>query len=160
MVFANEITKISSSLRKFLSCEWKFATRFASDYECDGLVHSDLIECFRGRHRGGRYFTSFLRFSRPYFVQQNEAFLPKNSCVALRGFSLRGFWDVQCFPFCGGKKGLRLPLAVGKKVRTPSFPRSEHEERGSLRPFSHRKRESQTLFPTAKGETSYIPKSP
>ena len=25
------------------------------------------------------------------------------SCVALRGFSLRGFWDVRGFPFCGGK---------------------------------------------------------
>ena len=26
-----------------------------------------LIECFRGRHRGGRNFTSFLRFSGPFF---------------------------------------------------------------------------------------------
>ena len=26
-----------------------------------------LIECFRGRHRGGRHFTAFLRFSGPFF---------------------------------------------------------------------------------------------
>ena len=26
-----------------------------------------VIECFRGRHRGGRNFTSFLRFSGPFF---------------------------------------------------------------------------------------------
>ena len=52
-----------------------------------------------------------------------------------------------------GKKGLRLPLAVEKGSETPAFSRSEHEERGSLRPlfppqegvsdpFSHRKREN------------------
>ena len=35
---------------------------------------------------------------------------------SLRGFSLRGFGDVPGFPFCGGKKGLRLPLAMGKRV--------------------------------------------
>ena len=40
----------------------------------------------------------------------------KERCVALRGFTLRGFWDVRGFPFCGGKKGLRLPLAMGKRV--------------------------------------------
>ena len=33
-----------------------------------------------------------------------------------KGFSLGGFWEVRGFPFCGGKKGLRLPLAVGKRV--------------------------------------------
>ena len=38
------------------------------------------------------------------------------SCVALRGFALRGLGDVRGFPFCGGKKGLRLPLAVEKGV--------------------------------------------
>ena len=42
--------------------------------------------------------------------------VPRRSCVALRGFSLRGFSDVRGFPFCGGKKGLRLPVAVGKRV--------------------------------------------
>ena len=33
---ANEMAKTSSSLRK-----WKFTTKFASDCECDGLVHSE-----------------------------------------------------------------------------------------------------------------------
>ena len=50
----------------------------------------------------------------------HEFFFPDlcaaTSCVALRGFALRGFGDVRGFPFCGGKKGLRLPLAVEKGV--------------------------------------------
>ena len=34
-------------LRKFVltaetPCQWTFATNFSSDFECDGLVHSDL----------------------------------------------------------------------------------------------------------------------
>ena len=61
------------------------------------------------------------------------------SCVALRGFSLRGLGDVKGFPFCSGKKGLRLPFAVGKGSETPSFPRLEHEE-GVSDPLSHCKR--------------------
>ena len=75
----------------------------------------------------------------------------EKSCVALRGCSLRGFWDVRGFPFCSGKKVWDSLLWWGKGSETPSFPRSEHEERGSLRPlspsqegvsdhFSHRKR--------------------
>ena len=39
-----------------------------------------------------------------------------SSCVALKGFSLRGFWDVRGFPFCSGKKG---------KPRTSPNPHSE-----------------------------------
>ena len=75
-------------------------------------------------------------------------------CVALRGFLLRRFWDVQGFPFCGGKKGLRLPLAMGKKgLRLPRFSRSDLGNEGVSDPFPHCKRESQTLFPTAKGKT-------
>ena len=77
-------------------------------------------------------------------------FAPK-SCVALRGFSLRGFGDVRRFPFCGGKRVWECLLRWGKGSKTPSFPRSEHEERGSdvsvspsqegiSGPFSHRKR--------------------
>ena len=31
-----------SSLAAEIPCEWKFATKFASDCECDGLVHSAL----------------------------------------------------------------------------------------------------------------------
>ena len=33
-----------------------------------------------------------------------------------KGIFAKGFWDVRGFPFCRGKKGLRLPLAVGKRV--------------------------------------------
>ena len=39
-----------------------------------------LIECFRAWHRGGRNFTSFCVSPDPFFMQQNEPFLPKNLC--------------------------------------------------------------------------------
>ena len=39
---------------------------------------------------------------------------PPPSCVALRGFSLRGFRDIRGLPFCGGKKGLDSLLRWGK----------------------------------------------
>ena len=55
-------------------------------------------------------------------------------------------------PSCGGEKGLRLPRSWSM--------RSEHEERGSLRPVFPSQEGSQTLFPTAKGKTPYIPKPP
>ena len=42
--FANAVAKNSSSLQKFLAnAEWKFATKFASDCECDGLEHSEIL---------------------------------------------------------------------------------------------------------------------
>ena len=74
----------------------------------------------------------------------------RESCVALRGFSLRGFWDVRGFPFCGGKKGLRLPLAMGKKkrLRPPrSLGRSMRNEgvSDSFSPLQKREREAGTL---------------
>ena len=39
------MAKISCSLRKSLNSEWTLATKFASDRECDGLVHSVLEPC-------------------------------------------------------------------------------------------------------------------
>ena len=35
--------------------------------------HYYIIECFRGQHRGGRNFTSFLRFSGPFFHATQRA---------------------------------------------------------------------------------------
>ena len=58
-----------------------------------------------------------------------------------------------------GGTGFSL-LRWDKGSETPSFPKSEHEERGSLRPFSPPQEGSQTLFSTAKGKTPYLPKSP
>ena len=51
---------------------------------------------------------------------------------------------------CDGEKGLRLPCSS----------RSDLGNEGVSNPLPNRKRESQTLFPTAKGKTPYIPKSP
>ena len=45
-------------------------------------------------------------------------------------------------PSCDGEKGLRLPRSPGRSMRTE----------GVSDPFPHRKRESQTLFPAAKGK--------
>ena len=34
-----------------IPCEWMFATKFASDCECDGVVHSETTVC--QKHRSG-----------------------------------------------------------------------------------------------------------
>ena len=77
------------------------------------------------------------------------------------GILAKGIWGITGFSLLRWEKGLRPPLPWGKGSETPSFPagRSMRNE-GVSDPFSHCKRESQTLFPTAKGETSYIPRSP
>ena len=76
-----------------------------------------------------------------------------------KGIFAKGILGCTWFSLLRWEKGLRLTLLRwGKGSETPSFPRSEHEERGSLRPFSpSQEGQSQTLFPTGKGETSYIP---
>ena len=43
--------------------------------EISGLMHC-LIECFRGRHRGVHNF-DFCGSLRPFFMQQDEPFLPQ-----------------------------------------------------------------------------------
>ena len=50
-------------------------------------------------------------------------------------------------PFCGGERGLRLPHSLFRSMRNE----------GVSDLFPHRRGESQTLFPTAKGKTPYIP---
>ena len=66
------------------------------------------------------------------------------------GFSLLRWEKGSETPTCGGEKGLRFPRSLGRSMRNG----------GVSDPFPHRKRESQTLFPTAKGKTPYIPKIP
>ena len=53
--FANDIAKVSFSLRNLIPCEWTFAKEFASDCECDGLVHSEseqVVGVPQEGHRG------------------------------------------------------------------------------------------------------------
>ena len=77
-------------------------------------------------------------------LKNKDFFSPPNpSCVALREFSLRAFGDVRGFPFCGGKKGLRLPLAVGP--RTSTQPAPKYHTKGCSR-SSADKAGAQTLF--------------
>ena len=66
------------------------------------------------------------------------------------GFSLLRWEKGSETPSCDGEEGLRLPRSLCWSMRNE----------GVSDPVSHRKRESQTLFPTAKGKTPYIPKSP
>ena len=65
-------------------------------------------------------FVSLQLRDHPFDTLHSDFLSPFNSCAALRGFSLRGFWDVRGFPFCGGKNSLRLPLAVGKPRTSPN----------------------------------------
>ena len=78
--------------------------------------------------------------------------------LAIRGFLLRGFWEVRGFPFCGGKKGLRLPLARG--LRLPRSLGRSMRNKGVSDPSPHRKRESQTPFSHRKRENPVPPKIP
>ena len=66
------------------------------------------------------------------------------------GFSLLRWEKGSETPSCNGDKGLRLPRSSC----------SDLGNEGVSDQFSHHKRESQTLFPSAKGKTPYIPKSP
>ena len=66
------------------------------------------------------------------------------------GFSLLRWEKGSETPSCGGTRGLRLPRSLGRSMRNE----------GVSDPFPHRKRESQTLFPTAKGKTPYLSENP
>ena len=77
--------------------------------------------------------------SDPYFPVGQKRLVP-------RGFSLRGFWDVR-------EKGLETPSRGGEGLRLPRSLGRSMTNGGVSDPFPHRKRESQTLFPTAKGKT-------
>ena len=103
------------------------------------------------------FWASLLQCTQPE-TRKRRNFTIKDWLFALSGFSLRGFWEVRVFPFCGGKKGLRLPLAVGMKgLRLPRSSCSDLGNEGVSDPFSQRKSESQTLFPTEKGKTCTSP---
>ena len=78
--------------------------------------------------------------------------------IFAKGIFAKGFWGCTRFsllrwekgsetPSCGGEKGLRLPCSLGRSMRNE----------GASDPFPHRKRESQTLFPTAKGKPRKSP---
>ena len=77
-----------------------------------------------------------------------------------KGIFAKGILGGTGFSLLRWESGLRLPLAVGKRSETPSFLLLRPREQGSLRPFFPSQKESQTLFPTAKGKTPYLPKSP
>ena len=86
-----------------------------------------------------------------------ELSLPKqysrNMMCCTKGIFAEGIWGCPPFsllrwgkgsetPFCDGEKGLRLPRSSC----------SDLGNEGVLHPFPQRKRESQTLFPTARGK--------
>ena len=59
----------------------------------DGEITTELGQSHRvlqGRHRRGRSFTSFLRFSRPFFKQLNE---PLKTCTPVRGTQWSTAWS-------------------------------------------------------------------
>ena len=108
--------------------------------------------------RVGKFWSSKTRYSRSW-LRAKMAYRVVMRCA--KGICAKGFGGCTRFsllrwekgsetPSCGGKRGLRLPRSLGRSMRNE----------GVSDPFFHRKRESQTLFPTAKGKTSYIPQNP
>ena len=101
-------------------------------------------------------FSEFLseRFSQRWIPKPQFRYPPLRSCVALRGFALRGLGDVRGFSLLRWEKGSETPSCGGQKgSETPSFLMLRPRERASLRPlfppqegvsdpFSHRKREN------------------
>ena len=90
-----------------------------------------------------------------------QIYLLRSIMRCAKGIFAKGIWGCTGFsllrwekrsetPSCGGGMGLRLPRSLGRSMRNE----------GVSDPFPHRNRESQTLFPTAKGKTPHIPKSP
>ena len=78
-----------------------------------------------------------------------------------KGICAKGFWGCTRFSLLRWENGSETPSCDGKKgLRLPRSSCSDLGNEGVSDPFPHRKRESQTLFPTAKGKTSYIPKTP
>ena len=68
-------------------CRTKLTRQMFLRYE---FSHEELIECFRELHRGGRKFTSCLRFSGPFFHAAKRAFSPlRLSEVAKKSVSAR-----------------------------------------------------------------------
>ena len=51
-----------------------------------------VIECFRGRHRGGRNFTSFLRFSGPFFSCSRMSLFYHKTCTPVEATPWSTAW--------------------------------------------------------------------
>ena len=67
-------------------CEWKFATKLASDCECDGLVHSGAVRCGYGLGWNSSSGSGF-RFRR--FLWE------KLSCVLVQFNNFKGLFGFQ-----------------------------------------------------------------
>ena len=60
------------------SCRFCLVSRCALMFDVmfQSIMHMCIIECFRGRHRGGRNFIHFCSIRDSFLMQQNEPFLP------------------------------------------------------------------------------------
>ena len=77
-------------------CKFCLVSRCALMFDVmfQSIMHMCIIECFRGRHRGGRHFISFLQYSGPFSHSTKWAFstlklappwkeTPKGICLCL-----------------------------------------------------------------------------
>ena len=65
-----------------------------------------ITECFRGRHRGGGNFTSFLRFSGPFFHVSEMSLFSLKTCIPLKA----------CYRSLSGPSGPKCPRSVPESV--------------------------------------------
>ena len=92
-------------------------------------IHTIVIK--KGTDRN-KHLGNFMRCAEGIFVK---------GILGCTGFPLLQWEKGSETPSCGGEKGLRLPRSLGRSMRNE----------GVSDPFPHRKRESQTLFPIARG---------
>ena len=85
------------------------------------VLSPNIIEWFRGRHRrgGGGNFTSFLRFSRPFFVQRNEPFLPLKTCTPSFVPIFLGFSPMYLLPVIASQVGHHCLVVVCENFDYP-----------------------------------------
>ena len=83
------------------------------------------------------------------------SFLPPSDLMrCAKGIFANGIWGCTGFLPLRSEKGSETPSCDGEKgLRLPRSSCSDLGNEGVSDPFPHCKRESQTLFPTAKGET-------
>ena len=78
-----------------------------------------------------------------------------------KGIFAKGIWGCTGFSLLRWEKGFETASCGGEKgLRLPRSSCSDLGNEGVSDPFPHRKRESQTLFPTAKGKNPVHPLNP
>ena len=122
-----------------------------------GVLWAGLRVAMWITHVGGKFRHGLLEKSLNKIYVCSPFWLECRLMRCAKGIFAKGILGCTRFPLLRWAKGSETPSCG---LRLPRSSCSDLENEGVSDPFPYRKRESQTLFPTAKGKTPYIPKSP